>query len=102
MVKKDEKKKGKQETLFEIHPEKLKEILAVAELYEEFRDERLVVQKKEIEQKKALTELIHKSGLQELPGGIIKFNYEDLNIKLEPVDEKLTVSRKASTVVEDD
>lgn len=89
--KKDTKETGEQLDLIDVAPEKSKPIIKMAREYIKYRDSRMAVQKKEVEHKQCIIELVKAAKLQPLNGGKIKFEYDGVEISLAPKEMELKV-----------
>ena len=92
MAKKTEQKEaGEQLDLIEVGPENAKEIGKIARAYERVKRERMKWTEKEVEQKTALSDLIHKANLKPLDDGTIRFKVDKLIVTVKPKKESITV-----------
>ena len=85
------KEKGKQLDLIDVTPKQVKPILAEAREYIKYRDSRMAVQKKEVEHKQRIIELVQAAKLQPLKEGVIRFACDGVEITLTPEGIKLKV-----------
>ena len=86
-------RKPKQLQLIETLPENIQEIVDVALEYEEYKQSRLNIQKKEVEFKAKISEMVHKAGFQPLKDGVIRFRYDGVLIEATPRDEVIKVKK---------
>lgn len=86
-------RKQKQLQLIETLPENIQEIVDVALEYEEYKQSRLNIQKKEVEFKAKISEMVHKAGFQPLKDGVIRFRHDGVLIEAVPRDEVIRVKR---------
>jgi len=89
--KKAKKEKGEQLDLIDVSPENAKPIIKVAREYIKYRDSRMAIQKKEVEHKQDIIELVKAANLAPINGGVIKFEYDGLLISLAPKEMELKV-----------
>lgn len=85
------KEKGKQLDLIDVLPAKVKPVIKVAREYIKHRDARMEIQKKEVEYKHRVIELVQTANLRPLKGGVIRFTYDGLTISLAPKEMELKV-----------
>lgn len=88
--------KGKQLDLIDIHGKDVKPIVDAAREYKEYQAARLAAGKKEDELKQLILELAEKAELQRLAKGIIRFEFEGVEIEITPRDSLVKVKNKAN------
>ncbi len=86
-------RKQKQLQLIETLPENIQEIVDVALEYEDYKQSRLTIQKKEVEFKAKIKEMIKEAGFQPLPDGVIRFRHDGVLISSTPQDELIKVKK---------
>lgn len=77
--------------LIETLPENIQEIVDVALEYQECKQGRQNILKKEVELKAKIKEMVHNAGLQPLEDGVIRFRYDGVLISIVPRDEVIRV-----------
>jgi len=94
----EEKKSGDQIPLIDVAPENCKELIAAAKLYKEYQQDRMSAAAQEADQKALIIELMHKSELQPLAGGKLKFEHDGFKITVTPRDELVQVKQTDESV----
>ena len=89
--KKNQTSEGEQMDLIDTHPKNEKEIIAAARAYKRIVTARLEIQKKEVELKDKLLEIVDKAKLTPLEGGVVKFRVDNVEIKVTPRDKLVQV-----------
>ena len=84
-------RKQKQLQLIETLPENIQEIVDVAVEYQECKQGRLHILKKEVELKTKIKEMVHAADLQPLKDGVIRFRHDGVIISITPRDEVIKV-----------
>ena len=85
------KKAGKQLDLIDVAPENAKPIIELAKQYKEALTERLAALKEEVRLKQLILQLVNEAGLQRLPDGDIRFEYDGFQVTVTPCDDKIKV-----------
>lgn len=89
------KEVGEQIDLIDVAPENAKAIIAAARIYSKAQGARSKALKNEVEQKVKVIQLIRESKIKPLDGGVIKFTYEGVTIKITPRDELVQVQEES-------
>ena len=84
-------RKPKQLQLIETLPENIQEIVDVALEYQECKQGRINILKKEVELKAKISEMVKKAGFQPLKDGVIRFRHDGVLVSITPRDELIKV-----------
>ena len=90
-------KKEKQLDLLDVAPENAKPIIELAKEYKVALTARLAALKEEVRLKQLILELVNKAGLQRLPDGDIRFEYDGFQVTVTPCDDKIKVKETTAS-----
>ncbi len=82
---------GEQLDLIDVSPKNAKPMIEVGRLYKKAQKARLKALAEEIRLKEKIRQLAKDAKLQRLENGVIRFEYQGVEICITPQDEKVTV-----------